>query len=133
MRVTKVIKEYIEKQVKAIMSSTSEAEEKWNKERTLVNDFRNSAQEKLTAYASELIAEFCEENGFTPSNTWELIPNGWIGISEKGYLPSKYEADKVKNQRTKEINSTIEDIIVTLELGGSRADLDEMLNNLRGE
>ena len=133
MRVTKTIKEYIEKQVKAAMTSTSEAEAKWEKERQLVADFRESANEKLKVYASELIAEFCEENGFTPAAGWELIPNSWIGISEKGYLPSRYEADKVKKERTKAINSAIENIIITLELGGNKADLDKMLNDLRGE
>lgn len=133
MRVTKTIKEYIEKQVKAAMASTSEAEEKWNKERQLVADFRESATKKLEGYASELIAEFYEENGFTPSNTWALIPSDWIKISEKGYLPSKYEADKAKNERTKAINSAIENIIITLELGGNKADLDKMLNDLKGE
>jgi hypothetical protein len=133
MRVTKTIKEYIEKRVKAIMPTTSEAEEKWNKERQLVADFRESATKKLERYASELIAEFYEENGFTPSNTWALFPNDWIKVSEKGYLPSKYEADTAKNKRTKEINEAIENIIVALELGGTKAELEEMLNNLRGE
>lgn len=133
MRVTKTIKEYIEKRVKVIMPTTTPEEEAYNKERQLVEDFRNSAHDKLKAYAESLIAEFYEENGLRPSETFKLKPNTWLGVSYDGQLPSAAKANSAKNKRVKETNEAIENIIVTLELGGTRAELEEMLNNLRGE
>lgn len=133
MRVTKTIKEYIEKRVKAIMPTTTPEEEAYNKERQLVEDFRNSAQDKLKAYAESLIAEFYEESGLHPSETFKLKPNTWMGVNYEGQLPTCAKANGAKNKRMKETNEAIENIIVTLELGGTRAELEEMLNNLRGE
>lgn len=133
MRVTKTIKEYIEKRVKAIMPTTTPEEEAYETERRCYEDFRKRAEEKLKAYASELIAEFYEESGIAPNETFKIKPNGWMGINYEGQLPSCAKANCAKNKRVKETNEAIENIIVTLELGGTRAELEEMLNNLRGE
>lgn len=133
MRVTKTIREYIEKQVKAIMPKTSPEEEIYQFEYQKIQDFRNSASEKLKAYASELIAEFYEENGFTPTESWSLKPNSWMGINESGSLPSCAKSYVAKSQREKATRDAIENIIVTLELGGNKADLDKILSDLKGE
>lgn len=132
MRVTKTIKDYIEKRVKAIMPTTTPEEEAYNKERQLVEDFRKSAEAKLKAYASELIAEFHEESGIAPTEYFKIKPNCWMGVSYEGQLPTAAKANTAKNKRVKETSEAIENIIVTLELGGTRAELEEMLNNLRG-
>ncbi len=133
MRVTKTIKEYIEKRVKAIMPTTTPEEEAYEAERRCYEDFRKSAEEKLKAYASELIAEFYEESGITPNEHFKLRPNSYISITYDGQLPTTAKANTAKSKREKEINEAIENIIVTLELGGTRAELEKMLNNLRGE
>lgn len=133
MRVTKTIKEYIEKRVKAIMPTTTPEEEAYEAERRCYEDFRNSAQDKLKAFAESLIAKFYEESGIRPSETFKIKPNSWIGIGYDGQLPSYAKSNTAKNKRVKEINEAIENIIVTLELGGTKAELEEMLNSLRGE
>jgi len=133
MRVTKTIREYIEKRVKAIMPTTTPEEEAYEAERRLLEDFRNSASEKLKAYASELIAEFHEESGIAPNEHFKLKPNTWMGVNYEGQLPTAAKANTAKDKRVKETKEAIENIIVTLELGGTRAELEEMLNNLRGE
>lgn len=133
MRVTKTIREYIEKQVKTIMPKSSPEEEIYQSEHQKVQDFCNSATETLKAYASELIAEFCEENDFHLTDGWSLKPSLHLTIREYGQLPSyakSYEAQRAREKTTKD---AIENIIVTLELGGTKAELEEMLNNLRGE
>ena len=133
MRVTKTIKEYIEKRVKAIMPTTTPEEEAYEAERRCYEDFKKNADEKLKAYASELIAEFYEESGLTPNECFKIKPNTWMGVNYEGQLPSCAKANSAKHKRVKEVNEAIENIIVTLELGGTRAELEEMLNNLRGE
>lgn len=132
MRVTKTIKEYIEKRVKAVMPTTTPEEEAYEAERRCYEDFKKSAEEKLKAYASELIAEFYEESGIAPNEHFKIKPNTWTGVTYDGQLPTWAKANGAKNKRVKETNEAIENIIVTLKLGGTRAELEEMLNNLRG-
>ena len=66
---------------------------------------------------------------------FENIKNGGVitdemkehAIAELEKLEQK-ENDKIKEKRRK-----IQDILVSLELGGTKAELDEMLKNLREE
>ena len=64
---------------------------------------------------------------FNPKKTFcecnEYITERRTEIGEKSY-----EAER---KRQKKIDKTVEDIILTLELGGTKEDLDRMLNELR--
>jgi hypothetical protein len=125
MRVSKAVKEYIEKQVNAKYPKT---ENELNHDN--LTDVVNKANEqyhKLMEQAKEKIVEQLQKEyelstdmiekrssySYSPFSTW--------GTKEKELA----ETDR-QNRRVK-IYQKVEDIIVTLELGGTKADLEKML------
>ena len=125
MRVSKVVKEYIEKQVNARYPKT-ENELNYDK----LSDITNKANEKyhkLMEQAKEkIIEEISKELGLPTKcidkkTNYSYSPFGTWGTKEREL------ADIDRQNRRVEINQKIEDIIVTLELGGTKADLEKML------
>ena len=128
MRVSKTVREYIEKQV-AKRFAKSENELQYEQDSHLVavaNDeyhqLMKKASEEIT---KQLIAkhniaeEMVEERSsysYSPFGTWNAK------IREL--------ADKDRRVRQEEQSKKVNDIIVTLELGGTKADLEKMLEEI---
>ena len=128
MRVSKVVREYIEKQV-ASKFTKSENELQYEQDNHLVaiangeyHELMKKASEEIT---KQLIAkhniaeEMFEERScysYSPFGTWKTK------IREL--------ADKDRRVRQEEQTKKVNEIIVNLELGGTKADLEKMLSEI---
>ena len=133
MRVTKKVENYIREQVKAKVMPKYEAE-KAEARRVLdiKNDIENRASKAAKEAAMTVYAEVKEY-----SELFELNEDS----IQRSYFAS-YNPITIKNWRysssvytwesryAEEVNKTVDNIIVTLELGGNKADLDRMLSEI---
>ena len=133
MRVTKKVENYIREQVKAKVMPKYEAEKAESKRIiNLRNDIENRACEAAKQAAMAVFAEVEEYD-----DIFELDENSIrkaylscsrpIGIKDFCYTNSVH---KWESRYTEEVNKIVDNIIVTLELGGNKADLDRMLNEI---
>lgn len=133
MRVTKKVENYIREQVKAKVMPKYEAEKAESKRIiNLKNDIENRASDAAKQAA---MAIFNEAKQY--SDIFELDE----GSIRKAYL-SCYNPVRIKDfcytdsvhkwesRYAEEVNKIVDNIIVTLELGGNKADLDRMLNEI---
>jgi hypothetical protein len=134
MRVTKVVKEYIEKQVRAKIEQKYQEEKKEsNRIRDIKFDIEQRAREAAFEAAKVILDEAKQYNDVleyqTPSynkiSFWGL--NDWIQMKDACYLNSVH---KWESRMRNEIQEAVQNIIVALELGGNKADLDRMLSEL---
>lgn len=135
MRVTKTVKEYIEKCVREKIYKKYEEEKAIaENESHIVNAFWEALGDEIEAIAQERVAKFIEENDFvemtearyTSSNITSCHSNR-VTIKNKVYDTSVHNWRRRANA---EVDEKVTDIIVTLELGGTKADLDRMLNEI---
>ena len=131
MRVSKTVREYIEKKVSEKVNAKYDAErieaERQNK---VKDDFWNSLSEELEALAAERVNEFLEENSFAEKGARKAIISYY---TDAIIVADRYMASSVHNWRNRaraEIKEKVEDIIVTLELGGTKEDLERMINEI---
>ena len=133
MRVTKKVENYIREQVKAKVMPKYEAEKAESKRiLSIRNDIENRACEAAKQAAMAVFAEVKEYD-----DIFELDENSIrkaylscyrpIGIKDFCYTDSVH---KWETRYTEEVNKIVDNIIVTLELGGNKADLDRMLNEI---
>ena len=133
MRVTKKVENYIREQVKAKVMPKYEAEKAESKRIiNLRNDIENRACEAAKQAAMAVFAEVKEYD-----DIFELDENSIrkaylscsrpIGIKDFCYTNSVH---KWESRYAEEVNKIVDNIIVTLELGGNKADLDRMLNEI---
>ena len=133
MRVTKKVENYIREQVKAKVMPKYEAEKAESKRIiNLRNDIENRACEAAKQAAMAVFAEVKEYD-----DIFELDENSIrkaylscsrpIGIKDFCYTNSVH---KWESRYAEEVNKIVDNIIVTLELGGNKADLDRMLSEL---
>ncbi len=126
MRVSKTVKEYIEKQVCARYPK-SENELKAEQVKDLVNKANQEMTELMDKAKKEISNQVIAKYGLTKemgeqsqSSYQDYKFNSWNS-------PIETKAETDKQNRRQAINQKIEDIIVTLELGGTKADLEKML------
>lgn len=129
MRVTKIIKEYVEETVNGIYNPIIEnCSKDYSSKKNEVEDILEKMVDEFDAAAKKVI----KEHGFT-IDSWSGEEKHIIsytcnfGKKEYGSI-----ADK-RNELRDEKRRKIQDILVNLELGGTKAELDEMLKNIREE
>ena len=137
MRVTKVIREYIEKEVKARITPRYEVQKaEAKRQEQAVSDFVHGAAEAaerawteyFEAHFSE-IADFCDDDRETRygTNVPSFYYSRCVSIRNKHYSNSIHNW---YNQMNTEANKIANEIIIELELGGTKAELMEMLNKI---
>ena len=132
MKVTRLIKEYVVEQVTAKYPET-EAEKLYQEKLDKIQDKIKELEEKIKSYAAVLCEEANKELGI---EDWEeddkihlydfrrtILSSGWNN-------PYTKKRSTLQNDRNKKISDTIKNILVNLELGATKAELDEMLKNL---
>lgn len=131
MRVSKTVREYIEKKVSEKVNAKYDVErieaERQNK---VKNDFLDSLSEELEALAAERVNKFLEENSFAERGARNTIISYYtdaIIIADRHMISSVHNW---RNRARTEIKEKVEDIIVTLELGGTKEDLERMINEI---
>lgn len=133
MRVTKKVENYIREQVKAKVMPKYEAEKAESKRIIeLKNDIESRASKAAREAAMAVYAE-AKEYGDTFELDEDSIQKAYlscyrpIGIKNFCYTDSVH---KWESRYAAEVNKIVDDIVVTLELGGNKADLDRMLSEL---
>jgi hypothetical protein len=137
MRVTKTIREYIEKEVKARVEPKFEAEKvEAKRQEAALSDFlegaSKAAEAAWTSYFEEHfgeIADFCEDNRHTQygTNVPTFYNSRAASIKDKCYSTSIHRWYEHIREESKRL---VDEIIVELELGGTKAELMEMLEKI---
>lgn len=135
MKVTKLIREYVAEQVAAKYPET-EAEKRYAKEIKIIEDKVQELNEKLKNYALDLCEQANKDLGIEDwaiddhihlyCPTRHLLSSGWNS-------PYAKSLNSLKSERTKKISEAVKNILVNLELGATKAELDEMLKKLGEE
>lgn len=133
MRVTKKVENYIREQVKAKVMPKYEAEKAESKRIiSIKNDIENRASKAAREAAMAVFTE-AKEYGDILELDENAIQNSYLScyhpiiIKDFCYTNSVH---KWESRYTEEVNKIVDNIIVTLELGGNKADLDRMLSEL---
>ena len=130
MRVTRLIRDYVEKKVKESYPK-SVAELVYEEHSKNKNDAIAEANEKIYEYAKVLAEELNTKYGFPADNNLTVYDHYNTMQSKYDYNSEIYQAYlKARDERKQKIEEKIEEILLTLELGGTKADLDEMLKNV---
>lgn len=128
MRVTSTIKNYVREQVSAKFPTPKEVTD-YNKYKEEEANFVKKYNDRLSKYIKSLEKEMEE------ANTMKYLVSAGGSVSY-GYRTSQKERDlyTARNnaivKRDMEIDKAVNNIIVTLELGGNRADLDRMISEI---
>ena len=129
MRVTKIIREYVEETINGIYDPIIEnCAKDYSEKKNEVEEILEKMVNEFDTAAKKVI----KEHGFT-INSWNGEKRQIINYA--CYFGNKeYEliADK-RNELRDEKRRKIQDILVNLELGGTKAELDEMLKKIREE
>ena len=127
MRVTKIIREYVEETVNGIYNPIiNNCSKGYSEKKNEVEDILEKMADEFDAAAKKII----KEHGFT-INSWngeeKHIVSYTCNFGEKEYRPILEERRKLRDEKAQKI----QDILVNLELGGTKAELDEMLRALK--
>lgn len=130
MRVTKLIREYVEAEVEKAYAEKTPDEVAYDMLRKEIADFREKVNNEIYHAIEEAIARFCKEHNipedvkiFRTDNNL-VCDNDWNSVIRN-------KSQKAKQQRAEQRDSKIKDILLNLELGATRAELDEMLSHLK--
>ena len=132
MRVTKLIREYVEKTVRAMpkFKEQSAEEKAYDELAHKLAQFQADIGQKCTSFASAEIQKFREENDI-PDDIEIKICDYYMPIKQSSYNCALHmKATTQKENRAKACRNAIEEILVSLELGADRKELDEMLKRL---
>lgn len=122
MRVTKIIREYVEKTITTKMPY-GEPTQTYKKHQQSLTDLCDQLNEKINAYAEELLAGVGNlPEGFVIKRTHWSIFESSTWNSPMHTAASTHER-KVRESREK----AIETILVELELGATKADLERLI------
>lgn len=130
MRVTKTVKEYIEKKVAEKVYVKYEAEElEAKRQHEEINNFIKELEDTMNEYVDKHIKMFVEEHPYAERGTRERLVYFYNTIN----IVDRHMNSSVHNWQSRaraEIKEKVDDIIVTLELGGTKADLERMISEI---
>lgn len=134
MRVTKLIREYVEKSVKAMpkFAEPTPEEVEYKKFSEKVTKFAEGVEEEMKHAIQEAIDNFRAVNGIgadvdlRPYEYSIMRYNTWNCDLAK-------RANLAKQKRETACQEAIDEILLSLELGADRKELEDMLNTLREE
>ena len=122
MRVTKIIREYVEKTIKEKMPY-GEPTITYKQHCQSLNDLTSQLNEKINAYAEELLASVGNlTEGFT------IKKSHWSIFESSSWNSPMHTAASVHERQVRENREkAIENILVELELGATKADLERLI------
>lgn len=128
MRVTKIIREYVEKTIKAKIPY-GEPTATYNQHKTCLNDLTKQLNEKMETYAQEMLAGV----GNLPEG-FHINRTSCTMFSYSAYgSPMQRAAEQHEIEIRKKRNEAIETILLELELGATKADLERLIAEAIGE
>ena len=131
MRVSKTVREYIEKKVSEKVSAKYDAERiEADRQDKVINDFWNNLSEELEALAAERVNKFLEKNSFAKRGQRPDIISTYSSVISIADRHMNSSVHNWRNRARAEIKEKVEDIVVTLELGGTKEDLERMISEI---
>ena len=124
MKVSKTVREYIEKQVASKFPKT-DIELFQEQQEQIASKMNQEYQDRVEKAKAEIIASIAKEYEIHEEEI--AIRNNYGNVFSTFNTPTAMKANTAKSDRQKAIKEKIDDIIVTLELGGTKADLEKML------
>ena len=124
MRVSKTVREYIEKQVVSKFPKT-EIELYQEQQEQLASKMNQEYHDRVEKAKADIIAKLAQEYEIHEEEI-DIRPN-YGNVFSTFNTPTAMKANTAKMERQKAINEKINDIVITLELGGTKADLEKML------
>lgn len=122
MRVTKLIREYVEKTITAKMPY-GEPTATYKQHSKALNDLCAQLEEKVDAYAQELLASV----GNLPEG-FVIKRSSYCVFNSSSHHSPMYDADQAHQRQVRENRAkAIENILVELELGATKADLERLI------
>lgn len=130
MRVTSIMKDYIREEVtKRIAPKYEEKKKSLESRLALKEELFDKLQDGLNNALNNTINMFLQENPIfvdKRSNNYESK----IYISYSLVDVPRDDVTNWSKDMKKEVEAKVKEIVVTLELGGTKKDLDELLNNI---
>lgn len=136
MRVTKLIKEYVEKEVALAIPNPEKPEVPLKEEYEALIDSleahcRKTIKEFVCTHGGEFYFSF---SGYDANNVEAQL--AYVDRSCELRCPTLYPViidnyKKVCGEKAKERAAAVENILITLELGGTKAELEEMISKLK--
>lgn len=130
MRVTKLIREYVETEVAKAYEEKTPDEVAYDMLRKEIADFREKVNDEMYHAIEEAIALFREEHNI-PEDV-KIFRTDYNLVSDKDWDSNiRKKNDIARKQRMEQRDNKIKDILLNLELGATKAELDEMLAHLK--
>lgn len=129
MRVTRLIKDYVEKSVKANYPK-SVAELVYEEHSNSLDEAVAEANERIFEFAEKVAEELNVKYGFPADSNLRAVQRGSMARRYNYDAEMYQEYRKARDERHQKIEEKIDEILLTLELGGTKADLDEMIKNV---
>jgi hypothetical protein len=124
MRVTKIIREYVEKTITTKMTF-GEPTENFKAARKLLDEAEQSVEEKVEAYAKTLVEE---ANSGLPEGFKIYLSDTYSYVRSSHYDAPLAKAAAAHEREVREKRKTaIEAILLELELGATKADLERLI------
>lgn len=131
MRVSKTVREYIEKKVSEKVSAKYDAERiEADRQNKAISDFWNNLSEEIEALAAERVNKFLEKNSFAERESGSHIISTYSSVISIADRHMNSSVHNWRNRARTEIKEKVEDIVVTLELGGTKEDLERMISEI---
>lgn len=130
MRVTKTVREYIEKKVAEKVYVKYEAEKlEAKRQYEEINNFIKELEDTMNEYVDKHIKMFVEEHPYAERGAREKLVCFYstINVADRHMNSSVHNWQK---RALAEIKEKVDDIVVTLELGGTKADLERMISEI---
>jgi hypothetical protein len=124
MRVSKTVRDYIEKQVASKFPKT-DIELFQEQQEQIASKMNQEYYDRVEKAKAEIIARLASEYEIHEEEI--AIRNNYGNVFSTFNTPTAMKANTAKSERQQAIRSKIDDIIVTLELGGTKADLERLL------
>ena len=135
MRVTKTIKDYVTRTVKETYNTPTEEEKNLKILREEIDIAVDEINKEFRPIIEKRLEEFNMAHNLDERTGGLKFRNELICFSDSYELTHYSEIGKTareaKEAREKKIRDAIDHIILTLELGGNKADLNRMLNELK--
>lgn len=127
MRVTKTVREYIEEQVRVKFPQT-EVEKQAQVNSELVCKANEEIRNRIAKASAEIVLAVGAEFGITEDMAHNKAYDPYPRYEYTDFnSPIAKKANTAREERKRSAEKAVKDIIVTLELGGTKADLEKML------
>ena len=124
MRITKRIEEYIDKQVRKKAEASAELQTLKTaadlERKNFETAYQTIAQHAKTAYTKLL-----HDMNIDKPETFMLSLSGYWGVSDR--LPAVIAYDEAYHKMNQKIRATVDDIVVSMEMGGDKDTLNQLL------